>query len=458
MKNLDSSSNVEISNNDLDEFRKQWKAEISQQKNKKEQIIQESSVTSPSKIPSQPLEHLKETEEEEINDFIPETYENEEIKRNKALEIYVMAVTKEQEGNLSEALKYYRQALKIDSHVDNLYRKYVQNTATDQKIGSLEFSKIFSEHLEEHREDYVNGSKNNSNSITHQDDIKKRDRRESRSKYQNSDSKKHDEEEDQLTTLIESFRDMQLTLEPLIPYNPVHIAKLPNESIISILEQMVMVGDITSLERFGLVCKKFLLLSREPSLWKYLCEKVYRYINLECNESNKLLAKDVELLYANDWRRMYIERPRIRLDGVYISTCHYLRPGAAENAWHQPIHLITYYRYLRFYSDGTCILLLTTTEPINIVKYFTPEYKSKGFMKGTWKLNDDQILTISAIDRESPKFTFCLSFDLKSTSIGKNNKLAWIVYTSINNQTDEYTEIGLRNEKNYLFSKVQNNI
>ncbi|CAG8726625.1 6656_t:CDS:2, partial [Gigaspora margarita] len=426
MKNLDSSSNVEISNNDLDEFRKQWKAEISQQKNKKEQITQESSVTSPSKIPAQPLEHLKETEEEEINDFIPETYENEEIKRNKALEIYVMAVTKEQEGNLSEALKYYRQALKIDSHVDNLYRKYVQNTATDQKIGSLEFSKIFSEHLEEHREDYINGSKNNSNSITHQDDIKKRDRRESRSKSQNSDSKKHDEEEDQLTTLIESFRDMQLTLEPLIPYNPVHIAKLPNESIISILEQMVMVGDITSLERFGLVCKKFLLLSREPSLWKYLCEKVYRYINLECNESNKLLAKDVELLYANDWRRMYIERPRIRLDGVYISTCHYLRPGAAENAWHQPIHLITYYRYLRFYSDGTCILLLTTTEPINIVKHFTPEYKSKGFMKGTWMLNDDQILTISAIDRESPKFTFCLSFDLKSTSIGKNNKLAWI--------------------------------
>ncbi|CAG8671784.1 7221_t:CDS:2 [Dentiscutata erythropus] len=401
MKNLDSSSNVEISNNELDEFRKQWKAELSQQKR---QITQEPPVNS-FKVTVQPLEHLKETEEE-FNNFTPETYENEEIKSNKALEIYVIAVTKEQEGNLSEALKYYRQALKLDSHVDNLYRKYIQNTATGQKLGGLEFSKIFSEHLEEHREDYINGN-------------------------------------------------MQLTLEPLIPYNPVHIAKPPNESIISILEQMAMVGDITSLERFGLVCKKFLLLSREPSLWKYLCEKAYRYLNLECDESNKLLAKDVELLYANDWRRMYIERPRIRLDGIYISTCHYLRPGAAENAWHQPIHLITYYRYLRFYSDGTCILLLTTTEPINVVKQFTPEYKSKGFMKGTWVLNDNHILTISATDRESPKFTFCLSFDLKSTSIGKNNKLSWIVYTSVNNQTDEYTEIGLRNEKNYLFSKVK---
>ncbi|CAG8520643.1 7300_t:CDS:2 [Dentiscutata heterogama] len=421
MKNLDSSSNDEISNNELDEFRKQWKAEISQQKR---QITQVPSVNS-SKVPVQLLEHLKETEEEEINNFTPETYDNEEIKRNKALEIYVMAVTKEQEGNLSEALKYYRQALKLDSHVDNLYRKYIQNTVAGQKLGGLEFSKIFSEHLEEHREDYINGSKNNSNSIT-QDDIKKRDRRGSRSKPQNSDSKKRDDE-DQLTTLIDSFRDTQLTLEPLIAYNPVYIAKLPNESIISILEQLVMDGDITSLERFGLVCKKFLLLSREPSLWKYLCEKAYRYLNLECNESNKLLAKDVELLYANDWRRMYIERPRIRLDGVYISTCHYLRPGAAENAWHQPIHLITYYRYLRFYSDGTCILLLTTTEPINVVKQFTSEYKSKGFMKGTWVLNDDRILTISATD----------------------------LYTSINNQTDEYTEIGLRNEKNYLFSKVK---
>ncbi|CAG8793056.1 5857_t:CDS:1, partial [Cetraspora pellucida] len=64
--------------------------------------------------------------------------------------------------------------------------------------------------------------------------------------------------------------------------------------------------------------------------------------------------------------------------------------------------------------------------PVNVVKHFASEYKSKGFMKGTWVLNDDHMLTISATDHESPKFTFRLSFKLKSTSIGKNNKLSWI--------------------------------
>lgn len=28
--------------------------------------------------------------------------------------------------------------------------------------------------------------------------------------------------------------------------------------------------------------------------------------------------------YLNDYRRLYIEHPRIRMDGVYIAVCHYM--------------------------------------------------------------------------------------------------------------------------------------
>lgn len=28
--------------------------------------------------------------------------------------------------------------------------------------------------------------------------------------------------------------------------------------------------------------------------------------------------------YMSDFRRVYVEHPRIRLDGVYIATCHYM--------------------------------------------------------------------------------------------------------------------------------------
>lgn len=28
--------------------------------------------------------------------------------------------------------------------------------------------------------------------------------------------------------------------------------------------------------------------------------------------------------YVHDYRRVYIEHPRVRLDGVYIAVCHYM--------------------------------------------------------------------------------------------------------------------------------------
>ena len=75
--------------------------------------------------------------------------------------------------------------------------------------------------------------------------------------------------------------------------------------------------------------------------------------------------KDAIRKYHNDYRRLYIEQPRIRLDGVYIAVCHYVyveqvseidlmsyfwksvsRMGYSENLWVQTNHLITYHRYL----------------------------------------------------------------------------------------------------------------
>jgi F-box protein 9 len=53
--------------------------------------------------------------------------------------------------------------------------------------------------------------------------------------------------------------------------------------------------------------------------------------------------------FQSDFRRVYMEHPRVRLDGVYIAVCHYVyavsflespnfdssyrRPGLSENSW-----------------------------------------------------------------------------------------------------------------------------
>lgn len=74
------------------------------------------------------------------------------------------------------------------------------------------------------------------------------------------------------------------------------------------------------------------------------------------------------------YRQMFRTRPRLRFNGCYISTVNYARPGAhASNslAWGAPVLVVTYFRYLRFFRDGTAISLLSTTEPADVVHHLT---------------------------------------------------------------------------------------
>ena len=54
------------------------------------------------------------------------------------------------------------------------------------------------------------------------------------------------------------------------------------------------------------------------------------------------------------WREMFIERPRLLFGGCYIGKTTYVRAG--ENSFQdpnfQPWHLVTYFRYLRFFPEG----------------------------------------------------------------------------------------------------------
>jgi F-box protein 9 len=79
----------------------------------------------------------------------------------------------------------------------------------------------------------------------------------------------------------------------------------------------------------------------------------------------------------SSWSQVFQCYPRIRFTGIYISTVNYSRPGATSSfqnvSWNSPIHIVTYYRYLRFYPDGSVVSLLTTTDPIDVVPHISKE-------------------------------------------------------------------------------------
>jgi F-box protein 9 len=287
-----------------------------------------------------------------------------------ALEHFERAVEKESQGSLGDSLAHYRKAYRLDAKVDQTYKNKhfaaawkSKPTNTNPSNAPVTVPSTAHHSLEEP----------NSEPLTfHQ--------------------------------LIDSFADSQIEgAAPIIPGDlppPCGIKKLPTEVLLDLL-QHVATRDPAIYVRLSLVCKKLAYhVITDNSIWKRVAlgpefglasqqynfntdlqgrEIIFQELEEDLEDEQTRASKLVnELSFPADtvWRDIFHEYPRIRFTGVYISTVNYTRPGGASataNTWSNPIHIVTYYRYLRFFRDGTCISLLTTNEPIEVVHHLTPE-------------------------------------------------------------------------------------
>jgi F-box protein 9 len=188
--------------------------------------------------------------------------------------------------------------------------------------------------------------------------------------------------------------------------------------------------------------------------------------------------------YSSSWQKMFRVRPRIRFNGVYISTVNYIRPGQASPSqitWNSPVHIVTYYRYLRFFRDGTVISLLTTSEPGDVVHFLTkniheahtngqgahlPSAVMLNAAKGRWRLStagDNPEVDLKDAEGDVyvetegvGKYIYRMELSLRSAGKGaKNNKLVWKAYWHYNKLSDDWGEFGLRNDKAFFWSRVK---
>lgn len=262
---------------------------------------------------------------------------SEELRKReeRALEVFSKAADLEAQGKLNDALREYSRSFKIHDRVDLLYR--------------------------------------------------------SRLKYKTpttgySDKNATEPEEEQ----------------PQIPDGPCYLLEAPSEIIIDILE-LLAVENTLDFVHFSASCKRIYHLARTERIWQQLSmlsfpdqvmSEEYRQWLLsggqetggendtEEQELNRQLAmvslSDPEqhicdTLYASSWHYMYLTRPRLRYDGVYIAKCSYIRPGGTSNmteAWNTPMILVEYYRYIRFFPTGKCFVMQKTTHPEEVVYTF----------------------------------------------------------------------------------------
>jgi len=225
-------------------------------------------------------------------------------------------------------------------------------------------------------------------------------------------------------TLIFAFSELLLN-EP--PDNPTtgHILSLPLELQLHVACFL----DNTTLEVVSEVCRSWYILARDESLPQYpeLCFTTW-----------PLTGPAEFQLYGFNWRSMFLHRPRIRSDGVYISKNQYVRPGATEGSYYQPIHEVIYYRYLRFFSNGQVLAALTSEAPKQVIQWLRlpqqsisgePVHQKKDVQTGTYVAEEGEI----TVWQPMPFYTLCLKLQLTSTKQGRNDRLSMLAYSCLSN-------------------------
>ncbi|KAI0630558.1 hypothetical protein C8Q77DRAFT_212597 [Trametes polyzona] len=357
----------------------------------------------------------------------------------RAVEVYKKAVQHEQRGNLDEALQLYRTAFRMDNHVDRAYhmveeqlkgasianapapskshhRKTSSAAGTvDALVDGLQSMDIGASHVPVARtrgEGLVTGT---------------------------------------LASLLSSWPADALSFEPDNEQEGVPIRRLPDELLVIVLRLL----DHTSIERFARVNRKARVIALDASIWRPMVQQVLKPPQIPTEEDLDAIV----LRYMTDYRRIYIEHPRVRYDGVYIAVCHYIRNGLGESAWVNYSHLITYYRYLRFLPDGQVLSLLANEElaPQQVIPLLKPNLHMKGFFIGTWYLEGTEVHIEDLLEPASAdkRYSFQMILDLRSRPLGRWNRLDFREYDSVHIGSGEATPLGLKNERPFWFSKVR---
>ncbi|XP_043992043.1 F-box only protein 9 [Gambusia affinis] len=255
-------------------------------------------------------------------------------REQKATELFLRAVQEEQNGAVYEAIKFYRMAMQLDPDIE-FKINYSRPPDADRGGGN-----------------YM------------------------------EDSDTDGEIEDLLT-----YFGQQLTLEssfpkictPELEATQTHISALPREILMYIFRWVVSSElDMRALEQLSLVCRGFYISARDPEIWRSACLRVW---GRNCTK----------VVPFKTWREMFLQRPRVRFDGVYISKTSYIRQGEESlDGFYRAWHHVEYYRYLRFFPDGFVLMLTTPDDPLSIVpRLRTRNIRMDSVLLGHFRLSQE---------------------------------------------------------------------
>lgn len=188
---------------------------------------------------------------------------------------------------------------------------------------------------------------------------------------------------------------------------------LPDELLFEVFSRMTPYN----LGRASCVCRKWRYTIRNPVFWRYACLKAWQ-ISGAVENYKMLQAK-----YENSWRKMWLLRPRVRTDGLYVSRNTYIRVGVAEWKVSNPVHVVCYFRYVRFYPSGRFLYKNSSHKLKEVAKHMNFRvHKANGVFSGHHTLSSDQIEAALLYPGARPT-VLRFRFRLRGTTVGANNRM-----------------------------------
>ncbi|CAM8979068.1 unnamed protein product [Rhodiola kirilowii] len=199
-----------------------------------------------------------------------------------------------------------------------------------------------------------------------------------------------------------------------IVFDPALIHRcLPDELLFEVFARMTAYD----LGKASCVCRKWRYTIRNPAFWRNACLKAWQPTGIV--ENYKILQSK----YDGSWRKMWLLRPRVRTDGIYVSRNTYIRAGIAEWKVTNPVHLVCYFRYLRFYPTGRFLYKNSSLKLKDVMKYMNfRASKTENVHSGTYTLSDDKVEAALLYPGLRPT-VLRIRLRLRGTTSGANNRL-----------------------------------
>ncbi|GAB0097815.1 F-box only protein 9 [Sergentomyia squamirostris] len=326
-----------------------------------------------------------------------------------AEKIFLQGTEYERMGKVFDAIRHYRRAMQLVPDIENRVRPLLaqqeEERATEEDLTEIE---PHPEELPESDDEDLT----NVNLLV---------------RFQNS--------------LSRSGKVCERVADERVLQTSVHISNLPPEIILCIFKWVISRDlDMRSLDQLSRVCKGFYICARDSELWRQACSRIW----------GVSVGSPTALGFLT-WRQMFQERYRLNYHGCYISKTSYLRYGenSFQDQFYRPVHLVEYYRYMRFFPEGRVLMLTTSEEPIHCVgKLKNRMPGKKEILVGEYELHGEMVIIMLKrpehhrsklttpkrhnnyfVEKESE--TFYLEMKILTTAKRRFSQLEWKQYSVI---------------------------